>query len=170
VFTTGVGQARRHFELLRAEGLEAERIVIGHCDDARAVDLERDRGFAEEGAYVAYDHVGWEEGAAHAMPDETRVALVKAMVESGYAERVVVSCSAVGAAMGLPASRHDYGRLLADFVPRLERAGVGEDAVETLLAGNPRRLLRRVQDEYAAAQLRAFAQGFRSASRKGWDV
>jgi len=171
VITTSAGQARRHFELLSAEGLEAQRIVIGHCDDARAVDLGRDRSFAEKGAYVAYDHIGWEKDAPHAMADDERVALVKAMVQAGYAERVVLSSSAVGAAMGLPASIHGYERLLADFVPRLDRAGIGEAVLETLLVDTPRRLLAASQDEEAAEQLRAFAEGFRSASRQQrWDV
>ncbi|OGA33662.1 MAG: hypothetical protein A3G80_08050 [Betaproteobacteria bacterium RIFCSPLOWO2_12_FULL_62_13b] len=145
VFTSRQGQGQ--LELLLAEGLAPGRIVIGHCDDARAVDAQRDRRFAERGAYVAYDHIGWERDAAHAMPDEERVALAKGMVDAGFAERVVLSCSAIGIGLGTPRSSHGYAHLLREFVPRLQKAGVAEAAIETMLVANPKRLLSPLAPE-----------------------
>jgi phosphotriesterase-related protein len=165
VITTTIAQAQRQFDLLRAEGLPSERIVIGQCDDGRAVDIKRDQHFAGQGAYVAYDHIGWEDGAAHAMPDEQRAKLVKEMVAAGFAQRVVLSCSAVGCALGVAASKHGYAYLLKSFVPLLAKSGVSEEAIHTMLAENPQRILTAQQDEESAAQLQAFAEGFRSASQ-----
>jgi phosphotriesterase-related protein len=133
--------APEQLALLRAEGLAPERIVVGHCDDARAVDPERDRRLAGEGAYVAYDHIGWESDAAHALSDEERAVQVKALVDAGLAERVVLSCSAIGAGLGRPASPHGFAHLLSDFIPRLRKAGVAEEAIETMLVANPKRIL-----------------------------
>lgn len=141
VFTAGAVQARRQLELLSSEGLPAERIVIGHCDDARAVDPRRDMEIAETGACVAYDHAGWEDGTVpHALSDERRAELVKGMVDAGFADRVVLSCSAIGCALGEAASRHPTSHLLGSFVPRLSKAGIGDTDLHTMLVENPRRL------------------------------
>ncbi len=141
VFTAGSAQARRQLELLISEGLPVERIVIGHCDDGQATDLRRDLEVAGTGACVAYDHVGWESGSApHALSDERRAELVKGMVDAGLADRVVLACSAIGCALGVTASKHATSHLLASFVPRLSKAGIGESALHTMLVENPRRL------------------------------
>jgi phosphotriesterase-related protein len=141
VYAGGGKQAQRQFELMTGAGLAPERIVVGHCDDARALDAKRDRELAGKGASIAYDHIGWEEGAAHAISDEQRVSLVKEMVAAGLAERVVLSCSAIGCGLGMPQTNHRFARLLTDFVPRLKKAGVGEQAIHTMLAANPKRIL-----------------------------
>ena len=141
VFTAGAVQARRQLELLGSEGLPVERAVIGHCDDGQAVDPRRDMEIAEAGACVAYDHAGWEDGSApHALSDERRAQLVKGMVDAGFADRVVLSCSAIGCAPGEAASRHAVSHLLGSFVPRLSKAGIGDSTLHTMLVENPRRL------------------------------
>jgi len=140
----GGAHAPRLFPLITAEGLAAGRVVIGHCDDARCLDSARDRELASQGAYVAYDHVGWQDGSPHAMPDAQRVQQVKDMVAAGYAERVLLSCGTVGCGLGVPASKHGVSHLLKDFVPRLSGAGVGDSALHTLLVENPRRLFAQL--------------------------
>ena len=138
----GANQLDALIPLVEGEGLAAERVVVAGRDDRRATDNKRDIALAETGAAVAYDHIGWDEASApHGMSDDDRVALVKAMVDAGFADRVVLSGSAIGCALGLAPSPHSYAHLLEDFVPRLQKAGVGEDAIETMLKANPRRLL-----------------------------
>ncbi|MBI3374366.1 MAG: hypothetical protein HY017_21790 [Betaproteobacteria bacterium] len=163
VFSDGVSQVERQFELLTAEGLPPGRIVIGHCDDGRAVDVSRDMKYAAIGAWIGYDHIGWEtRPAPHAMPDGQRAELVKKMVDAGHADRVVLSCSAIGYGLGMPATRHGYSHLLESFVPRLAKAGVGERALHTMLVENPRRILTPVEPtDKDADRLHEFAQGFR---------
>lgn len=135
----------RHLErrstLLREEGLASERIVVGHCDDARTSSLQRDRKLAEQGSYVAYDHVGWESASPGAMLDDRRAELVKGMVDAGLGARVILSCHAIGYAVGWSSSAHRFDRLLTGFVPRLRAAGVGEETLRTILVENPARLL-----------------------------
>ena len=144
VLARGINQARRQMEILLEEGLEADRIVIGHCDDRRVIDLERDTEIARKGAYVAYDHIGWEDPSVpHGLPDEQRVQLVKAMVDGGFAERVILSCSTIGYALDVPQPKHSFAHLLKSFVPRLKKAGVSDKAIDTILRENPKRLLAR---------------------------
>lgn len=136
-------QADRQLQLLGEEGLATDRIVLGHCDDPDTSSLDRDRKLAGLGIYVAYDHVGWEHGAPDAMPDERRIALVKGMIDAGLAERIVLSCSATGYAVGWPASSHGFDHLLKTFVPKLRATGVSEKTMHVILVENPARLLSR---------------------------
>jgi phosphotriesterase-related protein len=144
VIANGINQAQRQLEIMLEEGLEPNRIIIGHCDDGRAIDLERDREMARKGAYVAYDHIGWEDASVpHSIPDEQRVELVKAMIEAGFTEHVILSCGAIGYALGVPQPKHSFAHLLKSFVPRLKKAGVTDSAIDTILRENPKRILTR---------------------------
>ncbi|MFC1893349.1 phosphotriesterase [Chloroflexota bacterium] len=142
VIIGGINQAWRQIEIMQEEGLEPDRIVIGQCDDGRAIDLERDKEFAQKCAYVAYDHIGWEDTSVpYGIPDERRVELVKAMVEAGFAEHIVLSCSAIGYGLGVPQPKHSFGHLLKSFVPKLKKAGVNDSVIDTILIDNPKRIL-----------------------------
>ena len=144
VLVTCINQARREFELLVDEGLEPDRIVIGHCDDGRAIDLERDKEFARKGAFVAYDRIGWEDSSLpYAVSDERRAELVKTMVEAGFAEHIVLSSNAVACTITGPKCRHSFSHMLKSFVPRLKKAGLKDSAIDTMLRGNPKRILTR---------------------------
>jgi len=140
----GINQVERQLEIIMEEGLEHDRIVIGDCDDGRAIDLDRDKAFAQKGAYVGYDHIGWEDTSVpNAIPDEQRVALVKAMIDAGFTENVVLSCGAIGYALGVPEPKHSFGHLLQSFVPKLKEAGVKDSEINTILVENPKRILTR---------------------------
>ncbi|MFC1893622.1 phosphotriesterase [Chloroflexota bacterium] len=139
---SSINQARQQMVMVMEEGLEPEHLIIGHCDDGRAVDLERDKELAQKGAYVAYDHVGWEDSTVpYGIPDERRVEMVKAMVEAGFAERIVLSCNAIGHAIDVPQPKHSFGHLLKNFVPKLKKAGVSDSTIDTILIDNPKRIL-----------------------------
>ena len=142
IMTGSVNRAAEQLKMLSEEGLEPDRIVIGHCDDGRAVDPARDREFAGQGYYVAYDHIGWEDSdCPHALADARRVELVKAMVEAGFAERLVLLCSAIGYAIGAYQPKHSFNYFLTDFAPKLRAAGEKEEAIDTILRENPKRIL-----------------------------
>lgn len=141
VMTEGPENALRVLALLGEEGLPAERVAIGHCDDARYADGARDREIAALGACVCYDHVGWEDAAPHAMEDGRRVDAVRSLIEAGHAGRVLLGCGSIAAGLGRSASRHGGARLLEVFVPRLRQAGVDEAATKRILHDNPARLL-----------------------------
>ena len=138
----GINQIERQLEIIKEEGLEPDRIVIGDCDDGRAIDLERDKDFAQRGFYIGYDHIGWEDTSVpNAVPDEQRVALVKAMIDAGFTENVVLSCGAIGYALGVPEPTHSFAHLLQSFVPKLKESGVKDSEINTILVENPKRIL-----------------------------
>lgn len=144
----GINQARRQLEIIQEEGVTPDRVVIGNCDDGRAIDPERDKEFARKGACVGYDHIGWEDTSVpHAISDDRRVELVKEMVEAGFTEHIVLSCSSRGYALGVKQPGHSSAHLLKSFVPRLKAAGVTESAIDTILVENPKRILTRTENQ-----------------------
>ncbi len=155
VTTHGSNVARKQVELFLDEKLDPERIIIGHLDAPTAIDLERDKEFCRKGIYVGYDHIGFEAWSMmhYAIPDARRVKLVKAMVEAGFVERVLISLDVSSWGLGykhppvryrLPArgsAYHNYGHLDRYFVPMLRQAGISEDDVHTIQVKNPRRVI-----------------------------
>jgi phosphotriesterase-related protein len=142
VLTTGISQARRQWEILLEEGIEPDRIVIGRCDDGRAIDLERDKEFARKGTFVSYNHIGWEDASLpYCIPDERRAELVKTMINDGFAQNIILSCDAVCCAISIPQPKHSYSHLLKSFVPRLKKMRVKDSAIDTILRENPKRIL-----------------------------
>ncbi|MFC1894267.1 phosphotriesterase [Chloroflexota bacterium] len=142
LIVNGINQARHLLDIALEEGLEPSRIVVGHCDDRRTIDLERDKEFSKKGAYVSYDHIGWEDSSIpFTLPDEQRIELVKRMVEAGFAEHIILSCSAIGYAIDVPQPAHSFSYLLESFVPRLKKAGLPSSIIDTILIENPKRIL-----------------------------
>ncbi len=121
------------------EGLAAERVVVGGLDRTDAVEAGAHLAVAERGAYVAIDHVG-SEGGSH-ITDKERVALVTELVDAGHADRILLSCSATGAAFGHDGIDTPYSHVLTTFVPALKAEGVSDDDVQRILVANPRALL-----------------------------
>jgi phosphotriesterase-related protein len=121
------------------EGLPAARVIVGGLDRADAVDAGAHVLVAGRGAYVAIDHVG-SEGGLH-VTDKERVALVIELIAAGHAERILLSCSATGAAFGHPGTDTPYSHVLTSFVPALRAEGVDEDDVQRILVTNPHALL-----------------------------
>ncbi len=153
VITHGITAARQQFEILTSEGLDPDRIVISHCDAAYCLDFERDKELARKGAYIAYDHIGIEAWSPmpYNMPDERRAEMVKAILDAGYGDRLLISCDVNSHGLGWYKMNHKIGKndtplhtvghLLRYFVPKLRKVGIKEDTIMHLLVENPRRVL-----------------------------
>jgi phosphotriesterase-related protein len=135
------GRAPRQLEILRAQAVPPDRLVVGHCDDARWLDPARDEALAREGLFVAFDHVGWQAGHPSALPDTERARAIKTLVERGLTRQVLLACSSRGRAIGFAEAPVPTSHLLRDFVPLLRREGISEDQIETMLVDNPARVL-----------------------------
>ncbi|WP_336050012.1 phosphotriesterase family protein [Streptomyces sp. CA2R101] len=122
-------------ELLTAAGLPPHRVSIGHQDllDESAVHRE----LAAAGAYLAFDTVGKESYRS----DGVRLRLLLALLESGYADRVLLSCDVSRHGYLLSEGGTGYGHLFRSFLPRLRAAGVDEELVDRLTRRNPLRFL-----------------------------
>ncbi|TCN50435.1 phosphotriesterase-related protein [Rhodococcus sp. SMB37] len=132
-------------EVVLAEGLAADRIVVGGVDRTGTDGLAQK--LAERGAYIAIDHIGTEGhhegnlGDAEYLTDAERVALVAELATTGHADKVLLSSSATGAAFGHPATDVAFAHVLSSFVPALTAAGVDDDTVRQIVVTNPAALL-----------------------------
>ncbi|MGW5749784.1 phosphotriesterase family protein [Nocardia rhamnosiphila] len=126
-------------EIVLAEKLPADRVVVGGLDRKDAVVAAAAHEVARRGAYVALDNIG-STGAGH-VGDQERVALVLDLVEAGYGSRILLSGNVIGVATGQPGREVPFGDVLSRFVPMLTAQGLGAEDRHRILVDNPRDLL-----------------------------
>jgi phosphotriesterase-related protein len=122
-------------DLLLEEGVAPDRIIIGHHGDKRHV--EHELGLLARGVYVQIDHVGFRD----LQPDEQRARNVKAIIDAGYGDRLLISQDVCFPQHLEWFGGYGYGYLLTRFVPMLREAGVTQAQIDTLLVDNPARVL-----------------------------
>lgn len=150
---------RRYLDIVAAEGLAPDRVIVSGVDRISHAGLARE--WAEQGYTVGLDHVGWPTGGVAApvageggsagavtrvggavMDAPTRVRTVLDLFEAGLGDRVTVSSSAIGVAVEWPAPVHgDLTAVLEQFVPDFRAAGGTEEQLTALLRTTPGRLL-----------------------------
>ena len=141
----------RQLDELEKGGARPSRIAIGHvcCYDDPMVAIAR--RIARRGAFVAFDRVTRQQ---QWVPDAKKVAMVKAMLDAGLIENLLLSSdyigrinTSVGEVNAYPGPLHareggpGYARPLVLFVPLLRKAGVSETIITQLTVDNPRRFL-----------------------------
>jgi phosphotriesterase-related protein len=134
------GLAQQAF--LRERGVAAERIIIGHSGDSE--DIAYLRELMENGSTIGMDRFGME----HVLSDDRRVQTVVALLELGYADRMVLSHDAAYYSHVTPPSwrstsapRWRMDTISRRIIPMLRDSGVSSAELEQMLVINPRRLL-----------------------------
>ena len=123
--------------MLLAEGVAPSRVIVGHLD--RRLDDDRAIGAVlATGAFVAFANVGQTRFGT----DEDRAAVLKRLVDAGYAEQFLLSGD-----MARRSSLHAYGgepglgHVVTRFPLTLMEAGIDAPTVRKLLVENPARAL-----------------------------
>ncbi|BFO18715.1 hypothetical protein SHKM778_51030 [Streptomyces sp. KM77-8] len=88
---------------------------------------------------MALDHVGTEDDTH--LTDTGRADLVAALVEAGFAGRILLSAGATGVAKGHTGNDLPYSHVLTSFVPLLKTQGLSDEDARRILMENPRDLL-----------------------------
>lgn len=98
----------------------------------------------DNGSTIGMDRFGME----HVLPDERRVRTVVALLELGYADRMVLSHDAAFYSHVTPPSwraasapRWRMDTISRSILPMLHEAGATPEAIDQMLVHNPRRLL-----------------------------
>lgn len=134
------GLAQQAF--LGQRGVPAERIIIGHSGDTD--DLDYLRELMDNGSTIGMDRFGME----HVLPDDRRLRTVVALLERGYADRMVLSHDAAFYSHVTPPSwralnapRWRMDAISRHILPSLREAGASSEQIDQMLIRNPRRLL-----------------------------
>jgi phosphotriesterase-related protein len=143
---TGNGDvARREMDILESAGLDLGRFIWVHAnlEPDTAIHLEA----ARRGAYVEFDAIGAEWQLQPDMVDCTI-----ALVDAGYADRVLLSHDAGWYEAGQPDGRPEDGfrgftGIIDDFIPALHARGVTDDLVYLLTVTNPARAFAFIGEE-----------------------
>ncbi len=127
----GISQVR----LLRSEGVDPGRVIIGHCD--MVLDRAYHRAVAEAGAWVQFDTI-------QAEPDhvlDRTVAAIRALVDAGFEDRVLLSQDVCLVSQFRAMGGSGYGYILREFTGRLRAAGISDATIDRFLVTNPARAL-----------------------------
>jgi phosphotriesterase-related protein len=126
--------------VLRGEGADLSRVVLGHSGDT--TDLDYLTEMADSGCILGMDRFGIDV----ITPFEQRVETVARLCERGYAGSMVLSHDAScyidwfpPGAIGMFAPRWHYEHIFDDVLPALRERGVTEKQIEAMLVANPRR-------------------------------
>jgi len=127
--------AHEVLDLLSAEGVASDRVVLAHAD--RDPDAGLHLSLAERGAYLGYDGVA----RPRTRSDAELLALTASVVAGGGGDRILLGGDVARrtryiAYGGMPGLAYLGDR----YIPRL-RALIGDEAVDRMLIANPARLL-----------------------------
>lgn len=134
---------REQLAILRGEGVDPARVVIGHsCGSA---DLRYHVDLLDQGVYLGFDRFGLE--LLH--PDRLRLAALIGLLGIGCERQIVLSHDTVWCWRGRPlpipaeamAPHWDPRHVLLRIVPALREAGVPQAKIDAMLVDNPRRYL-----------------------------
>lgn len=135
---------RAQQQLLRAEGVNLERVLIGHCGDT--TDLDYLKELMDNGSSIGMDRFGFDS----ILPQEDRLRTVVTLCEQGYADRMTLSHDASYFTFGmkpdmraklLPNCTHS---LISEVIlDELKARGVTDGQIRQMMVDNPIRILPR---------------------------
>lgn len=124
-------------DVLTRNGVPPNKIIIGHL----AVDpaaTERVFAVAEKGVYLGIDCIGYWYEKVVAMKDPEKARLIRALIDRGHLRRITMAQDIARKLLLKHYHGIGYEYLLLKFVPMLRDAGVGDEAIRTILVDNPR--------------------------------
>lgn len=117
--------------LLKAQGVDLTRVVIGHCD--LKDNLDNILQIIDLGAYVQFDTIG----KNSYYPDEKRIAMLHALRDRGLLHHVMLSMDITRRSHLKANGGNGYDYLLTTFVPQLRQSGFSQAEVDTMLRDTP---------------------------------
>lgn len=130
---------REQIELLRSEGVDPQRLIIGHTD--RKLDWDYHVTLLKTGVTLIYDQLSKEK--YH--PDSKRVEFILRLVKEGFGKQLMLSGD-----LARKSYWPSYGNwggpgltyILWRFVPWLCSEGLAASAIDDLLVHTPARMLQ----------------------------
>jgi phosphotriesterase-related protein len=131
--------------VLAEEGVDLSRVVVGHSGDS--TDLDYLKRLADAGSLLGMDRFGIDV----ILPTDQRIDTVVKLCEEGYAEQMVLAHDAScyidwfpNAMLAEAVPNWHYEHIHRDVLPALQKRGVSEEQIATMLEANPRRYFENV--------------------------
>ncbi|MBX6323693.1 MAG: phosphotriesterase, partial [Rhodospirillaceae bacterium] len=125
--------AHRVLDIVEAEGADLRHTVLCHMNPSLH-DRAYQRSLADRGAFLEYDMIGMDyfyaDQQAQSPCDEENAAAIRALIDDGYADRVLLSQDVFLKMMLTRYGGFGYGYILRHFVPRLMRHGLDRAAID----------------------------------------
>lgn len=136
-FPTGLAQ----LEILREEGVDPSRVVIGHADTVKSVDYSLQ--IVEQGAYVEFDCLmTCRVGGRLVMPQiERRLSFLRQIIDAGHAERILLSQDLCQRSHLRALGGPGYTFLFEEFRDLAIGAGIDSEVLDSIHRDNPRRAI-----------------------------
>jgi predicted metal-dependent phosphotriesterase family hydrolase len=125
----------QQLDLLREEGADLRRVIVGHCDTWPDPDYHE--AIARQGAYVQFDTIR----GIHPYETDKQLRLALEMVRRGHLERLLLSHDNCFRSHLVGYGGHGYAYIPTGFAPLLRKAGLSEEQLHVILVENPRRVL-----------------------------
>jgi phosphotriesterase-related protein len=130
--------ALEQLDILESVGTNPQNLCIGHLSDiSDDPHAEAHKEIAKRGAFLGFDTVGHR----LAQGDAKKVNLIKAVLDAGYEDHVLLSSDFASEPETKFNGGAGYSSVTAVFVPKLRYAGVNEATLHKILVDNPKRFL-----------------------------
>ena len=137
---------REILDVLAEAGGDVGRTIMGHLD--RTITETDDLlDLAKSGCYLEYDLFGWEVSNYPLsdyldMPsDAQRLGFIQRLLAEGYGDRVVMAQDVFAKHRTVKYGGHGYAHILENIVPRMREKGFSADEIDSIIVGNPARVL-----------------------------
>jgi phosphotriesterase-related protein len=137
IFThTGIpGKAAlEQLDIFEDAGVDPHRVVIGHLGNLVDPNVQVHKAICRRGAFVGFDRQG-------GPGDAQQVPMVMALIEAGFADRLMFSSDIAAAGQMKRNGGQGYAKTLTVFVPKLKAAGASDEVLRGIMVDNPRRFL-----------------------------
>ncbi|MCF1436606.1 phosphotriesterase-related protein [Agrobacterium vitis] len=127
-------------DIAAEEGADLRHTVLCHMNPSHD-DLTYQGELASRGAFIEYDMIGMDffyaDQQVQCPSDEDAARAIVKLVEMGHLDRILLSHDVFLKMMLSRYGGNGYAYILRHFLPRLQRHGLGADALTTLMRGNP---------------------------------
>jgi phosphotriesterase-related protein len=133
IFThnTGLKHAVEQLDILTGLGVKPDRIVIGHLGDVFDAQASLHQTICKRGGSVGFDRgIG-----------EPQAKMIKVLVDAGFADKVMMASDFAIVADTKAKGGPGYAKTVTLGRPELRKAGVPDDAIQSMFVDNPRRFL-----------------------------
>lgn len=135
---SGIGRpAPRQLAVLVSEGVSPDRVIVSHADlewhDEMARDLDYFLPLLDQGCYLGFDTIGWEDFS----PESARIERIVSLIEKGYERQLLLSSDLCRRSFYHRYGGRGYDYVLRHFVPRLREHGVHHARIDLMLRENP---------------------------------